>query len=80
MKRFRLLPVLAGAILIVPEARACPWCRPEVEAAVYNPDFIATALLLLLPLAVIALVGVALHFADGRAPSHARVDPHGNDL
>ncbi len=67
MKSFLCFVLVAlGCALAAPVAQACPWCRKEVQEAVYGPDFFGTALVLLAPLLVIALVGVGLHFSDGR--------------
>jgi hypothetical protein len=41
---------------------ACSPCRPLVQTNVYNQDFAANILLLLLPLAVLATVAAAIYF------------------
>jgi hypothetical protein len=41
---------------------ACSPCRPLVQTNVYNQDFGANIVLLLLPLAVLAIVATAIHF------------------
>lgn len=43
---------------------ACTRCRPQVESGVYNGDFIATLFVLLLPLAVLLVIGLGLYFSD----------------
>lgn len=43
---------------------ACPQCRPRVEAGVYNQDFGANLLILLLPLAVLLAIGIASYYVD----------------
>lgn len=80
MRGLRFIAVTALACVAAPSAWACAWCRADVREAVYAPGFASTTLLLLLPLVVIALVGVGLHFADGRGPLSRTDDSHGNDL
>ena len=43
---------------------SCPQCRPAVKAEVYDGDFVSNLLMLLLPLAILFLIGIALHFSD----------------
>lgn len=43
---------------------ACPQCRPVVNAGVYNQDFGENLFLVLLPLAVLFVIGVGIHFSD----------------
>jgi hypothetical protein len=55
----KLLAAFVGLLLAyAPMAQACRVCRPKVEAAIHSPDYTATALLLLLPIAL--LIGGAL--------------------
>lgn len=65
----RLLALLLVLVGFATSAQACPACRPAVEASVYSPGFVGTALVLLLPLLVIGLVGAAIHAADRKGPS-----------
>jgi hypothetical protein len=43
---------------------ACPQCRPTVASGVYNREFAANLSVLLLPIAVLFVVGIAIHFSD----------------
>jgi hypothetical protein len=61
----RIAPGLAlSAIFFSTSAWACPSCRPAVESGVYNQNFVANLLLLLLPLAVLGAIGIGIHFSD----------------
>ena len=59
---------LAGFILLSDSAAswACSPCRPLVQTNVYNQDFAANILMLLLPLAILAIVAMAIHFYSDR--------------
>lgn len=46
------------------EAWACEVCRPLVQSGVYNPDFLANFLLLMVPLGILATVGLLAHHMD----------------
>lgn len=68
MKRViqQLTQRLAGVVFFASTAlyvRACPECRAQVDSGVYSEDFAATLLSLLLPIIVLALVGVGIHYA-----------------
>lgn len=58
--------VLAACMLALGDAAvwACSYCRPTVNADVYNRYFADNLLVLLLPLAVLSMIGIALHFSD----------------
>jgi hypothetical protein len=43
---------------------ACPKCRPGVEAGVYNQGFSTNLFILLLPVAVLFVIGIGIHFSD----------------
>ena len=43
---------------------ACTQCRPGVESGVYNRDFAANLSVLVLPIAVLFVIGIAIHFSD----------------
>jgi hypothetical protein len=45
-------------------ASACAVCRPKVQAAIHNADYSVNVGLLLLPLALLLIVGVGLYYAD----------------
>ena len=62
-----LVVLLGGAA----EAEACSKCRPLVLAGVYNHEFAANLLALMLPIAVLFLVGIGIHFSDGIKTSRA---------
>jgi hypothetical protein len=49
---------------IAPAAAACPECRAQVNSGVYGPDFPVVLFVMLLPLAVLALVGLGVYYAD----------------
>jgi heme/copper-type cytochrome/quinol oxidase subunit 2 len=57
---------LAAAIILCDHTTswACAQCRPSVKAEVYNQDFAANLLVLLLPVAVLFLIGIAIYFSD----------------
>jgi hypothetical protein len=62
-----MLTGLAALLLILgttPPAWACPECRAQVNSGVFGPDFAATLFVMLLPVGVLALVGVGLYYAD----------------
>lgn len=61
MKAATLLPglLLATATL----AQACPVCRPKVQAAIFGPHYLGTALLVLLPVLLLAAAGLGLYFS-----------------
>jgi hypothetical protein len=56
--------VLPGLLLAALPASACPVCRPRVQAAIYNQHYPATALLVLLPVLLLAAGGVGLYFSS----------------
>ena len=60
-KAFALLLVL---LLAAKPAWACPVCRPKVQAAIYGPHYLATALLVLLPVLLLVAGGVGLYFSS----------------
>ena len=43
---------------------ACTQCRPNVESGVYNREFAANLSILLLPVAILFVIGFAIHFSD----------------
>ncbi len=43
---------------------ACTQCRLGVESGVYNREFAANLSALLLPVAVLFVIGIAIHFSD----------------
>jgi hypothetical protein len=57
---FHVLLALAGLSLGAGPASACAYCRPAVNAQVYNRDFLPTLMLLALPLLAIGLIAVAV--------------------
>ncbi|UPL49628.1 hypothetical protein [Hymenobacter sublimis] len=55
---------LASLLLLTgPAAWACQVCRPRVHAGIHNAEYTANLLLLLLPVAVVLLVGLGLFYA-----------------
>ncbi|MGI4866395.1 MAG: hypothetical protein ACRYFZ_20885 [Janthinobacterium lividum] len=56
--------VLPSLLLATSPAWACPVCRPKVQAAIYNQHYLATALLVLLPVLLLAAGGVGLYFSS----------------
>lgn len=46
-------------------AWACPYCRLFTNNGVYNQEFSANLLVLLLPLAVLLAIGIGLYYSDG---------------
>lgn len=66
---------LIGLLLTGPLAHACRVCRPRVQAQIHTPDYSANLLVLLLPIAVVLLVGAGVYFAPAlrsRLPFSAR--------
>lgn len=61
------------------EAWSCEHCRPLVISGVYNEDFFANFLLITLPLAVLAVLGVLTHYGDAilAALQSRKGDKHG---
>ena len=57
--------VCAGALswLIAPPALACPYCRPAVDASIFDERFATTLFLLLLPLVFALGIGLAIYHA-----------------
>ncbi|HEU4708392.1 MAG TPA: hypothetical protein VFS17_03685 [Methylophilaceae bacterium] len=53
-----------AALLASPGAWACFDCRKLVEARVYGPDFASNLLALLMPLAVLGVLGVLVYFHE----------------
>lgn len=47
-----------------PAAWACPECRARVNSGVYGADFPLLLFVMLLPVVVLALVGVGVYYAD----------------
>lgn len=43
---------------------ACPWCRVQVNNGVYDQDFLTNLVTLLLPLFLLAGLGIGLYNAD----------------
>lgn len=63
----RLIPRLAELLLflsVAPSVWACPECRAQVNSGVYSQNFSGTLLVMLLPIIVLALVGVGIYYAD----------------
>jgi len=63
----RLIRGLAVPAIILGAVRPawpCPGCRAQVESRVYGEAFTTTLLVVLLPLALLALVGAGLYYAD----------------
>ncbi len=63
----RLIPRLAGLLLFLgaaPSVWACPECRAQVNSGVYGQSFTGILLVMLLPIIVLALVGVGIYYAD----------------
>jgi hypothetical protein len=59
----RFIPLLAGLLLFLsaaPSVWACPECRAQVNSGVYSQNFSGTLLVMLLPIIVLALVGVGI--------------------
>ena len=54
---------LLGLLLASGPAGACPVCRPLVRAAIYGPHYLATVLLVSLPVLLLAVAGVGLYFS-----------------
>jgi hypothetical protein len=47
-----------------PLALLCPHCRTIVQSKVYNEDFTANLFVLILPLAVLLVIGIGIYFSD----------------
>jgi hypothetical protein len=63
----RLIAPLTGLLLFLsaaPTAWACPECRARVNSGVYSSDFTGTLIVMLLPIIVLALIGVGVYYAD----------------
>ena len=61
-----LLCLLASLLYLLPAPTwACTICRPKVQAAIHNADYPVNVALLLLPVAVLLLLGLGLYYADG---------------
>ena len=71
MKGFAFLLVL---LFWLPAARACPVCRPKVEAGIYDAAYSANVLVVLLPVAVMVALGLGLFYWDKFATPLTR--PH----
>lgn len=62
----RFIRRLAGVVFfssVASQVRACPECRAQVDSGVYSGDFIATLLIVLLPIIVLAVIGVGIYYA-----------------
>jgi hypothetical protein len=59
-----LMLALAALLLTPTLGEACPACRPRVQAAIHTPDYAANVALLLLPVAILLVLGVGLYWAD----------------
>ncbi|PAP77210.1 hypothetical protein BSZ37_12595 [Rubrivirga marina] len=59
----RVVGLALVALLSAPAAGACPHCRVEAREAVYTQAFLPDVGLLLLPLLVIAAIGVAVYLS-----------------
>ena len=60
-----LIRVFLGLALLLPMlGTACPVCRPKVQAAIHNADYVANLGLLLLPVALLLALGVALYWSE----------------
>jgi len=66
-----LLVALFSLSAALPTALACAWCRPRVEAGIHDAAYGQRLLLVLLPVALVLLLGVGLFFWDKRAARHA---------
>lgn len=56
--------LLTGVLLtLAVPGWACRVCRPRVQAAIHAPDYSQNILLVLLPVALLLLLGVGLFFA-----------------
>ena len=62
----RQLLALVFALQVVgaSAAQACAVCRPKVQAAIYNPDYAANALLMLLPVGLLVTGALLLFFSS----------------
>lgn len=58
------------------EAWACEQCRPLIKSSVYNADFLVNFSLLMLPLGILAVLGVITHYWD---EIMARLQPRKGD-
>ena len=65
LKRF-VRSIAAICILLASTATgsACPECRAQVRAGIYNQDFLANLFILLLPVLILSAIGVSLYYAD----------------
>jgi len=66
--------LLLASLLSCSATWACPVCRPKVEAGIHNPAYLAHVLLVLLPVAVLLVPGLALSYWDKLTVRFAR--PH----
>ena len=77
---YRLAALLLGLGAGVLPAAACPVCRPRVQATIHAPDYAQNLLLLVLPVALLLLLGGVLFFAGPltrRFTSALSTAPHG---
>lgn len=63
--------LLLLASLWAASARACPWCRPRVQAGIHTPAYTTTALLIVLPVGVLLALGLGVYFWDRFRPYRA---------
>lgn len=55
---------VAGLLALAPlPTWACRVCRPRVQATIHAPDYTQNILLVLLPVALVLLLGIGLFFA-----------------
>ena len=58
------LAVLLFLLSNAPSVWACPECRMQVNYGVYGEDFVGTLLIVMLPIIVLATIGVGIHYAS----------------
>lgn len=58
---------IAGSVfaLTAANAAACPLCRAQAESGIYDRDFTFNLLIILLPVVLLAVVGVGIYVSEG---------------
>lgn len=55
---------LSFLLLLASQASACPVCRPKVAAGIHNAHYSQNLLLVLLPVALLLVLGLGLFYWD----------------
>ena len=51
-------------LILTRAAEACPWCRAQTKAGVFDGNFVGNLFILLLPVFILAGLGFGLYHAD----------------